>query len=326
MGRYLKIIWFSFFGLSALFSAVFLWGYFQFKAPGPLKNETLIIIERGSGIHSISKILQKAGILKRPHVFSIIARVLNIDKKLKAGEYAFAKGVSYKGILDLLQSGKTVIRRITIAEGLRTETVLAILDQTEGLQGIVSSPPKEGSLLPETYHFSFGDSREKIIQRMIDARQRLLRDLWQERELNLPFKSPEEAVILASIVEKETSIPIERSRVAAVFINRMKKGMRLQSDPTVVYSLTKGVITLGRRLTRADLRTPSAYNTYLIQGLPPGPIANPGRASLYAVLHPAKSTELYFVADGKGGHMFAKSLKEHNLNVLKWRRIQKERK
>ncbi|MEE2698374.1 MAG: endolytic transglycosylase MltG [Pseudomonadota bacterium] len=312
--------------MSALFSAVFLWGYFQFKAPGPLKNETLIIIERGSGINSISKILQKAGILERPHVFSIIARVLNIDKKLKAGEYAFAKGVSYEGILNLLQSGKTVIRRITIAEGLRTETVLAILDQTEGLQGIVSSPPKEGSLLPETYHFSFGDSREKIIQRMIDARQRLMRDLWQERELNLPFKSPEEAVILASIVEKETSIPIERSRVAAVFINRMKKGMRLQSDPTVVYSLTKGVIPLGRKLTRADLRTPSAYNTYLIQGLPPGPIANPGRASLYAVLHPAKSTELYFVADGKGGHMFAKSLKEHNLNVLKWRRIQKERK
>jgi len=203
---------------------------------------------------------------------------------------------------------------------------LAILSKTEGLVGTVVAPIKEGELLPETYYFSFGDNRNALAKRMLDGMENALITLWAGRSPNLPLANIEEALVLASIVEKETGHAAERARVAGVFINRLRLKMRLQSDPTVSYGLTQGREDLGRALTRNDLKTPSPYNTYIINGLPPGPIANPGRAALEAVLHPADTDELYFVADGSGGHAFARNLVEHNRNVAKWRKFQKSKK
>ena len=326
MGQILKIFIFNLCGIFLLCGAGAIWGFYQFSAPGPLKSEVSIIIERGNGIDSISRILEKAGVLDTPFVFQIAARLYNVDKDLKAGEYAFSQSLSPKEVLKLLQSGKTVIRKITLAEGLTTTEILAILEKTEGLQGIVPPILEEGTLLPETYHYSFGDSRQDIIHRMEADLRKLVNTLWNKRKPNLPFLSADEAVVVASIVEKETALPSERPRIAAVFINRIRKGMRLQSDPTVVYGLTKAIGPLGRRLTKSDLKFSTPYNTYLIRGLPPGPIANPGSASIQAVLQPLQTEELYFVANGKGGHSFAKSLKEHNRNVALWRKIKKSKK
>ncbi|MCH8835131.1 MAG: endolytic transglycosylase MltG, partial [Proteobacteria bacterium] len=226
-------------------------------------------------------------------------------------------------VVALLQSGKTVVRRLTVAEGLTTTQVLAQLNRTEGLAGDLPSPPGEGTLLPETYHFSYGERRDAMVARMRAAMDETLARLWDSRAPGLPLKSPREALILASIVEKETALPEERSRIAAVFLNRLGKGMRLQSDPTVAYALTGGRGPLGRPLSRADLKTPSPFNTYLIDGLPPGPVSNPGRAAMAAVLDPVATEDFYFVADGTGGHVFARTLGEHNRNVVRWRKFQK---
>jgi UPF0755 protein len=213
-----------------------------------------------------------------------------------------------------------VIRKLTIPEGLTSTQIRDILAKAEGLSGSPLTAP-EGSLLPETYDYAWGDTRAGLIRRMAAAQRTTLEALWRERQTGLPLTGPREAVILASIVEKETGAASERARVAAVFHNRLRRGMRLQSDPTIIYALTGGKTRLGRNLNRADLAIDHPYNTYRIKGLPPGPIANPGRAALIAVLNPVKSTELYFVADGSGGHAFAKTLKEHNRNVAKWRRL-----
>ncbi len=212
----------------------------------------------------------------------------------------------------------------TLAEGLTSHEIVALVEQAEALEGAVEAVPSEGSLLPETYHYARGDRRGDLVVRMSRARDELLRVLWPGRAPNLPVATPEHAVVLASIVEKETGVAGERPLVASVFVNRLQKGMRLQSDPTVVYGLTGGTGPLGRALTRKDLQAPSPNNTYLNRGLPPGPIANPGRAALEAVLNPAQTAFLYFVADGSGGHAFAKTLAEHNRNVAKWRKFQKQ--
>jgi UPF0755 protein len=209
---------------------------------------------------------------------------------------------------------------LTIAEGLTAFQVFDQLVVTSGLEDTFDVP-LEGSVLPETYYFSYGDTRSEIIKRMVGAMDNNLNRLWQERVSGLPFNGPGDALILASIVEKETGVKAERARIAGVFINRMNRGMRLQSDPTVIYGLSKGDGPLGRRLTRADLKKKTPYNTYTINGLPPGPICNPGLAAIRAVLNPQHTDELYFVADGKGGHVFTKSLKEHNRNAAKWRKI-----
>ncbi|MEC8165372.1 MAG: endolytic transglycosylase MltG, partial [Pseudomonadota bacterium] len=230
-----------------------------------------------------------------------------------------------KRILGLLMAGKTALRQVTIPEGLMVSEVVAILDVAPALEGTTPVPP-EGSILPETYSYQFGETRAEVLNRMSKAMQHLLADLWANRKPGLPFKDPIEAVILASIVERETGVAEERSRVAGVFVNRLRRGMRLQSDPTVAYAATNGKQPLGRPLTRKDLDAAHPYNTYWIKGLPPSPISNPGRAALAATLNPLETDELYFVADGTGGHAFAKTLAEHNRNVAKWRKLQRERK
>ncbi len=296
------------------------WGYAQFVKPGPTIAETTVFVPPGSGVESIANTLFEAGIIEDALIFRLGVRLGRIDKGLKAGEFAFPHGVSAKGAAEVLIKGKTVVRRLTIAEGLTSVQVFDQLVATNGLEETFDVPI-EGSILPETYHFSYGDTRAEIVRRMVRAMDEALDSLWAERAEGLPFSDPAEALILASIVEKETGQKAERARVAGVFINRLNKGMRLQSDPTVVYGLSEGEGPLGRPLTRADLKVDNPYNTYTNHGLPPGPICNPGLAAIRAVLHPADTDELYFVADGNGGHVFARTLKEHNKNAAKWRRI-----
>lgn len=293
----------------------------RFKGPGPLAADTIVYIPPGTGLAGIAEKLSAAGAIDDPFVFRIGVTVLGVTRKLKAGEYLMPATVSMNGVVNLLLEGKTLVRRLTLPEGATIAEAIALIGQAEALEGEVGAVPPEGSLLPETYHYQRGDSRAEVVVRMRAALDSILAELWPKRAPDLPLATPHEAVILASIVEKETAIAEERPLVASVFLNRLQAGMRLQSDPTVVYGLTDGAGPLGRSLTRKDLRTPSPYNTYLIDGLPPGPIANPGRASIEAALGPAQTEYLYFVADGNGGHVFAKTLEEHNKNVAKWRKV-----
>jgi UPF0755 protein len=298
-------------------------GYHKALAPGPLQESRTIVVPRGSGLREIAQRLEDAGVIAYPRLFAIFAWVQGAQTDLRAGEYAFDAGASMRDVLDRLREGRTVVRRVTLAEGLTSLEMVALLNEAEGLEGKITDAPPDGSLLPDTYHYSLGDSRQEILDRMSKAMEIVLAELWEKRMPGLPIATPEEAVILASIVEKETAVPEERARVAAVFVNRLRKGMRLESDPTVVYGLTGGSGPLGRRLFRGDLKKDHAYNTYKIKGLPPGPIANPGRDSLAAVMNPMDTDEFYFVADGTGGHVFAKTLKEHNRNVAAWRKIRR---
>ncbi|WP_193171402.1 endolytic transglycosylase MltG [Nisaea nitritireducens] len=294
------------------------WLYAQFTSPGPLPVSTAIVIPSGTGLEGIATSLKRAGAIRRDFVFVIGARVSQQARSLKAGEYLIPAGASPRQVMDILASGKTVVRRLTIPEGLTAAEVMARLELAEGLTGTAGNPD-EGSLLPETYHFSYGDSREDLVKRMQASMAETVTRLWDMRAPDLPVKTPEEAVILASIVERETGVPQERGLVAGVFVNRLKRGMRLQSDPTVAYGIAPG--GLDRSLTRADLKGPTPYNTYVIKGLPPTPIANPGIDAIRAVMNPVQTDYLYFVADGSGGHAFARTLAEHNRNVRKWRKI-----
>ena len=295
----------------------------RFEGPGPLDAERVVVIPRGASVEAIAGALADAGVIADAMLFKISVRLLEAGRGLKAGEYSFPAAVSMRGAMELLESGRAVVRNLTVPEGLTSVEIMTLVAQADGLSGVLGSRPAEGSLLPETYHFSLDDGRAEMVARMAAAMSRSLSELWAKSAPGLPLKSPEEALILASIVEKETGVAAERAVVASVFINRLKHGMRLQSDPTVVYGITRGQGPLGRPLTRRDLQSASAYNTYSIDGLPPGPIANPGRAALEAVLHPAQTRYLYFVADGTGGHAFAETLAEHNRNVAKWRKAKR---
>ena len=324
MGRFLArlLVFLIMLGIAA--GGVFAWGYAQFTRPGPLKAPMTLVIPRGSGVEGIANRLTEANILHYPQIFMIAVRLHAEQGPLKAGEYAFKPGISPREVMALLQSGETVVRRLTIAEGLSSRQIIAQLGDVEGLAGTVEQPPADGTLLPETYHFSFGDTRQQMITRMQIGMREMVDRLWERRAADLPIKTKEEAVILASVVERETGIAAERPRVAAVFLNRLRAGMRLQSDPTVIYGISDGLGVLDRPLLRVDLQRDHPFNTYTRDGLPEGPICNPGRGALEAVLNPISTDEYYFVADGTGGHAFARTLDEHNANVRRWRKVQQE--
>jgi UPF0755 protein len=300
------------------------WFWHAFNAAGPLTDEKVVVIPKGVGIAGIAKVLANAGVIDNPLVFKLGARLTVADgQPLHAGEFKFPTATSPRGAILVLVEGKVVLHRLTVAEGLTVSEIYGEIQATPQLDVPLPPPPAEGSLLPETYFFVLGDTRGQIVARMQADMQTALADLWAKRDPHVPLASPEDAVILASVVEKETGKDDERPRVAAVFYNRMKIGMPLQSDPTIIYALTQGKAKLDRALTGADLKLDSPYNSYTNAGLPPGPIANPGVAALKAVLHPLKTKELYFVADGTGGHAFAETLEQHQKNVAKWRKLQK---
>ncbi len=307
------------------------WAMNAFKAPGPLLQERLFVVESGQGVSRIAANLYSETIIDHPLLFRLAARAQGADKKIRAGEYLLPAQASMKGILRKFVSGDVFMRKFTIPEGRTTFEIVDLLNAVPDIEGeAVTEIPAEGSLLPETYRYSRADTRARKIEEMKKAMSDVLAALWPGRDQGLPFSTPEEAVTLASIVEKETGVAAERNRIAGVFINRLRKGIPLQSDPTVIYALNggrhdnNGMGPLGRRLLSKDLETDSPYNTYKNAGLPPGPIANPGVASLDAVLHPEQHDFIYFVADGTGGHVFAATLEEHNANVAKWRRIRKD--
>ena len=309
----------------ALAGAILIAAWSQLNAylvrSGPATEETVVVLPRGAGLGQIAATLVDAGVIDHPWLFRLAVRVLDRDRDLKAGEYVFPARATPQGVIAMLAKGETVARRLTIAEGLRVAEIFQLLANTEALQGELPPAPEEGSLLPETYFYAYGDSRVGLVRRMEDAMRETLDELWPQRAEGLPFRTRREALILASIVDKETGVADERDKVAAVFINRLRRGMRLQADPTVIYGLTEGDGALGRELNRGDWDHDSAYNTYQIDGLPPGPIGNPGRASIEAVLRPANVDYLYIVADGSGGHAFARTLAEHNRNVAQWRKV-----
>lgn len=301
-----------------------LWGYKSLVVSGPLSVERILIVPFGISVSALSKKLQSEGIVHHSFVFEWATRTIGLGKVLHAGEYQIPARANALEVLSIIHLGKTVIRRITIPEGLYVMEVRRLLMRAGGLRGSITERIKEGELLPETYHYSYGDTRNDLIRRMKKAMHKTLKELWLNRKTDLPIKNPVEVLTMASIVEKETGLKDEKARVAGVFYNRLRKGMRLQSDPTVIYGLTNGRKPLGRKLTRIDLGYRSPYNTYLNNGLPPGPIANPGKGSIRAALNPATTSDLYFVADGEGGHVFSKTLKEHNINVKKWRSFNKK--
>jgi UPF0755 protein len=282
----------------------------------------VVNIPRGLGIRDISDVLQREGVIDQPYIFMGSVIALRARGELKYGEYQFSKHASIADVVDTIIEGKVVQHAFTVPEGLTSEQIVARLLESTALAGQIKEIPREGTLLPETYRFTRGMTREQIIQRMQQAHRRVLQDVWERRMPDLPVRTPEQLVTLASIVEKETGRPDERTRVAAVFVNRLKTKMRLQSDPTIIYGLTGGKGSLGRPIQKNEIEQPTPYNTYVIDGLPPGPIANPGRASLEAAANPARTKEIYFVADGSGGHLFSDNYTEHQKNVARLRGLE----
>ena len=298
--------------------------YASFTGPGPSTEDKTLVIPKGSGVAEIAGVLKSENVFADVRIFRLGVRLLSDQKPLIAGEYVFPKGISAAGAMGIMIAGKSITHRLTIPEGLTVREVLELVSSEPLLDGpLPLDRPAEGTLLPETYQFLRGESRASIVERMRADMTKAIAEEWPKRDPSISLKTPEEAVTMASLVEKETSQSDERARVAAVFYNRIKKGMPLQTDPTVIFAITLGKLKLNRGLTYDDLKIDSPYNTYLVKGLPPGPIANPGLAALQAVLHPILSKELYFVADGTGGHAFAATIDEHNKNVASWRKIQK---
>ena len=292
---------------------------------GPLAKTKTVLIEKGATLKTIARKLETEGFLDKPNLFLVTAKMLRKESKLQAGEIRIPAHASILEIITLLSNAKSVQYRLTIPEGLTTYQVLQLVENETNLSGNITIKVTEGELLPETYLYSKGDSRNRIVERMQEAMKVALDNLWEERCENLPYQTKEEALIMASIIEKETSIPSEYDVVAGVFVNRLNKKMRLQTDPTVIYALSEGKGSLGRALLRRDLSVDHPYNTYRIYGLPPGPICNPGIRAIKAALNPGKTDYIYFVADGSGGHAFARTLTEHNQNVANWRDFRRQR-
>ena len=307
-------------GLAAL-AAVF-YAHSEFTAAGPLAERKVVVVEQGLSASEIGTVLERGGVISNGRIFAAMAQLTGQRTRLKAGEYDIPAAASMQQVMALIASGRSITYKITIPEGFTSEMAVARVNANEVLTGPPAALPPEGSILPDTYVFRRGMTRQKLVEDMQVAQARLLEELWASRVPVPAIATKEQAVTLASIVEKETAVPEERPVIASVFINRLNKGMRLQSDPTIIYGIVGGKGRLDRALTRTDINTPTAYNTYRINGLPPGPIANPGRAALEAVLNPTPTEHLYFVADGTGGHAFAVTLEEHNRNVRRWREIE----
>lgn len=306
---------------------VFWYGKTEFEGPGPLDQTTNYMVREGAGLNQIAAGLERQGIIANQRIFSLGAKSQLGDDTLKAGEYEIKARASMREIVALMQSGKSILHSFTVPEGQTVQQVFDRLRADEMLEGdLPEEMPPEGALLPETYKFSRGTTRAEIVDQMASAQTRALAGVWARRAPDLPLETPEELVILASIVEKETARADERPRVAGVFINRLNRGMRLQSDPTIIYGIFGGAgKPADRPIYRSDIDKPTPYNTYTIDGLPPTPIANPGREAMEAVANPSRTNDLYFVADGTGGHAFAETLDEHNSNVARWRRLEAEK-
>jgi UPF0755 protein len=305
--------------------AVYYYGRQALERPGPLQEDTVVNIPARADARDIAEVLNREGVTDvNPWIFVGSVHALKAAADLKPGEYAFQKNASLRNVIATIVEGKVVQHSVTIPEGLTSEQIVARLSDNDIFAGSVREIPREGTLLPETYKFPRGTSRDQVIQRMQQAQKRVLAEIWERRSPDIPVKTPEQLVTLASIVEKETGKPDERSRVAAVFVNRLKQKIKLQSDPTIIYGLVGGKGTLGRPIKRSEIVQPSPYNTYVIEGLPPGPISNPGRASLEATANPARTRDLYFVADGSGGHAFTETYGEHQKNVARLRAMEKQ--
>jgi UPF0755 protein len=295
------------------------------ETPGPLQEDKVVNIPARAGKRDIADVLQREGVIDvNPWVFIGGVLAMKASSDLKPGEYSFQKGASLRDVIATIVEGKVVQHAVTIPEGLTSEQIMERLSDNDLFTGSVREIPREGTLLPETYKFPRGTPRDQVIQRMQQAQKRAVADIWERRSQDLPVKSPEQLVTLASIVEKETGKPDERSRVAAVFVNRLKQKIKIQSDPTIIYGLVGGKGTLGRPIKRSEITQPSPYNTYVIDGLPPGPISNPGRASLEAAANPARTRDLFFVADGTGGHAFTETYDQHQKNVARLRASEKQ--
>jgi UPF0755 protein len=306
--------------------ALVYWGSVQYTEPGPLGEDRAVIISPGSGLNAIADTLDSHGVIRSPWVFLGVSMLYGTEDQLKAGEYLFRAHMSMSDVMETIIAGRSVQHSITVAEGLTSAQIVERLKQDPILVGSIAAIPPEGALLPETYKFTRGTTRQQMLERMQRSHEQALDDIWARRNPEIPIKTPDDLVVLASIVEKETGKADERTRVAGVFINRLNKRMRLQSDPTILYGIYGGTAWLRpRTILRSDLQRPNPYNTYQIDGLPPGPIANPGRESLEAVANPSRTDDLYFVADGTGGHVFAVTLDQHNRNVARWREIEQQR-
>lgn len=301
------------------------WLNHQFEAEGPAGPEETVLLPRGSGLIAIAAQLEREGLIADAQIFRLMVTIDGGDRSLRAGEFAIPEAASMADIYDILRFGDTIQHPITAAEGLTSAMIVRVLQEAEVLSGEITQIPAEGVLLPETFLVDRGTSRQSLLNRMAEAQTELLDALWAGRAEDLPFETREEAIILASVIEKETGVAEERPLVASVFVNRLRRGMRLQSDPTIIYGITGGE-PLGRGIRRSELdNADNPYNTYQVDGLPPTPIANPGEASIRAVLNPPDTDYLFFVADGTGGHAFSETYAEHNRNVARWRRIERER-
>jgi UPF0755 protein len=295
------------------------------ETAGPLAEDKIVNIPQRAGKRDIADALQREGVINvNPWVFIGSVFALKASSDLKPGEYSFQKRASLRDVIATIVEGKVVQHSVTIPEGLTSEQIVTRLTDNDLFSGSLREIPREGTLLPETYKFPRGTTREQVIQRMQQTQKRVLAEIWERRNPDIPVKSPEALITLASIVEKETGRADERSRVAAVFTNRLRQKMKMQSDPTIIYGLVGGKGTLGRPIKRSEITQPSPYNTYVIEGLPPGPIANPGRASLEATANPARTRDLFFVADGTGGHSFTETYDQHQKNVAKLRVLEKQ--
>jgi UPF0755 protein len=313
--------------ISALIWAGIAYADYLLDEPGPVRaggQGVTVLLDKGDGVRAIAVKLEAAGVIRDSLIFRVEVWRLQVGRSLKAGEYAIPPAASMRAVTAMLRDGRVLLHKLTVAEGLTTAQALRLVAADPVLQGPITRYPPEGALLPDTYLFSRGETRDSVIARMEKAQRDLIAQLWPARMAGLPYATPSQAVILASIVEKETGVGTERARVAAVFVNRLRRGMRLQSDPTIIYGISRGE-PLGRGIRQSEIDAKTPYNTYQIDGLPPTPIANPGRATLEAVLQPGESKDLFFVANGRGGHAFAVSSEEHVRNIAKWRAIERAR-